>query len=70
MMNILYVHIFLSISVWTRYANLYLIRQICISNRTIAATPAMRNPVDRAIRAMTVGAGLVGIIVLTVFILL
>lgn len=30
----------------------------------------MRNPVDRAIRAMTLGAGVVGLIVLIVFQLL
>jgi len=30
----------------------------------------MRNPVDRAIKAMTFGAGLVGLLVLTVFQLL
>ncbi|MFT5515678.1 MAG: hypothetical protein ACI80V_001804 [Rhodothermales bacterium] len=30
----------------------------------------MRNPIDSAIRAMTLGAGVVGLIVLTVFQLL
>lgn len=33
-------------------------------------TPPMRNPVDRAIKAMTFGAGFVGLLLLTVFQLL
>ena len=33
-------------------------------------TPPMRNPVDRAIKAMTFGAGFVGLLILTVFQLL
>ncbi len=40
------------------------------SNRSLTAASIMRNPVDRAIRAMTLGAGVVGLIVLIVFQLL